>query len=30
VEGAARTVDVSSLGADRFGRGEVVAEHHVV
>jgi sarcosine oxidase subunit beta len=30
VEGGARTVDVSSLGVDRFERGEVVAEHHVV
>jgi sarcosine oxidase, subunit beta len=30
VGGAARTVDVSSLGLERFTRGEVVAEHHVV
>jgi glycine/D-amino acid oxidase-like deaminating enzyme len=30
VEGAARTVDVSSLGLERFIRGEVVPEHHVV
>ena len=30
VEGAARTVDISSLGVDRFGPGEVVAEHYVV
>jgi sarcosine oxidase subunit beta len=30
VEGRARTVDVSSLGLERFERGDVVAEHHVV
>lgn len=30
VEGAARTVDVSSLGLDRFTAGRVVPEHHVV
>jgi sarcosine oxidase subunit beta len=30
VEGAARTVDVSSLGLDRFVEGRVVPEHHVV
>jgi len=30
VEGAARTVDVSSLGLDRFVGGHVVPEHHVV
>jgi sarcosine oxidase subunit beta len=30
VEGAARTVDVSSLGLDRFARGDLVAEAHVV
>jgi sarcosine oxidase subunit beta len=30
VEGAARTVDVSSLGLDRFVEGRVVREHHVV
>ena len=30
VEGAARTVDVSTLGLDRFAAGPVVAEHHVV
>lgn len=30
VEGGARTVDVSSLGLDRFARGPFVAEHHVV
>jgi len=30
VEGAATSVDVSSLGLDRFARGELVLEHHVV
>jgi len=30
VEGAARTVDVSSLGLERFVEGRVVPEHHVV
>src|SRR5439155_19746303 len=30
VGGAARTVDVSSLGLERFTRGQVVPEHHVV
>jgi sarcosine oxidase subunit beta len=30
VEGEAHTVDVSSLGLDRFSRGPVVPEHHVV
>jgi sarcosine oxidase subunit beta len=30
VDGAARTVDISSLGLGRFAAGEVVAEHHVV
>jgi sarcosine oxidase subunit beta len=30
VEGAARTVDVSSLGLDRFVEGRVAPEHHVV
>jgi sarcosine oxidase subunit beta len=30
VEGAAQTVDVSSLGLDRFIEGGVVPEHHVV
>jgi sarcosine oxidase subunit beta len=30
VEGGAHTVDVSSLGLERFARGEVVAEHHVI
>ena len=30
VEGAARTVDISSLGLDRFERGELVMEGHVV
>jgi glycine/D-amino acid oxidase-like deaminating enzyme len=30
VDGAAHTVDVSTLGLDRFARGPVVAEHHVV
>jgi glycine/D-amino acid oxidase-like deaminating enzyme len=30
VEGRARTVDISSLGLERFSRGPVVAEHHVV
>jgi sarcosine oxidase, subunit beta len=30
VGGAARTVDVSSLGLDRFARGDLVAEAHVV
>ena len=30
VDGAARTVDVSSLGLDRFGSGALVAEGHVV
>jgi sarcosine oxidase subunit beta len=30
VDGAARTVDVSSLGLDRFARGDLVAEAHVV
>jgi sarcosine oxidase subunit beta len=29
-EGRARTVDVSSLGLERFSRGPVVPEHHVV
>ena len=28
--GAATTVDVSSLGLDRFASGRVVPEHHVV
>jgi sarcosine oxidase subunit beta len=30
VDGAARTVDISSLGLGRFAAGEVVAERHVV
>ena len=30
VNGAASTVDVSSLGLDRFERGDLVAEHQVV
>ena len=30
VDGAARTVDVSSLGLDRFARDDGVVEHHVV
>ncbi len=30
VDGAARSVDVSSLGLDRFGSGALVAEGHVV
>jgi sarcosine oxidase subunit beta len=30
VEGAARTVDVSTLGLERFARGPVVPEFHVV
>jgi sarcosine oxidase subunit beta len=30
VEGAARSVDVRSLGIDRFARGELVREAHVV
>jgi sarcosine oxidase, subunit beta len=30
VEGQARTVDISSLALERFSRGPVVAEHHVV
>ncbi len=30
VEGAARTVDVSSLGLERFATGQVMPEHHVV
>jgi sarcosine oxidase subunit beta len=30
VAGAARTVDVSSLGLDRFARGDLVPETHVV
>jgi sarcosine oxidase, subunit beta len=30
VDGGARTVDVSSLSLDRFDRGRVVPEHHVV
>ena len=30
VEGRAHTVDVSSLGLERFSRGPVVPEHHVV
>ncbi|HET7236518.1 MAG TPA: FAD-binding oxidoreductase [Actinomycetota bacterium] len=30
VDGEARTVDVSSLGLDRFSRGELVREGHVV
>jgi sarcosine oxidase subunit beta len=30
VEGAARTVDVSGLGLERFGSGELVPEGHVV
>ena len=30
VDGGARTVDVSSLGLDRFARGDLVAEAHVV
>jgi sarcosine oxidase subunit beta len=30
VEGAARTVDVSGLGLERFGSGDLVAESHVV
>lgn len=30
VEGGAHTVDVSSLGLERFSRGPVVPEHHVV
>jgi sarcosine oxidase subunit beta len=30
VDGEARTVDVSSLGLDRFSRGELIREGHVV
>lgn len=30
VEGRARTVDISSLGLDRFARGDLVVESHVV
>jgi glycine/D-amino acid oxidase-like deaminating enzyme len=30
VDGRARTVDISSLALERFSRGPVVAEHHVV
>lgn len=30
VEGRARTVDVSALGFERFARGELIAETHVV
>jgi glycine/D-amino acid oxidase-like deaminating enzyme len=30
VEGRARTVDISALGFDRFARGELVVEGHVV
>ena len=30
VEGGAHTVDVSSLGLERFSRGPLVLEHHVV
>jgi sarcosine oxidase subunit beta len=30
IEGEARTVDISSLALERFSRGPVVAEHHVV
>jgi sarcosine oxidase, subunit beta len=30
VEGAARTVDISSLGLERFSRGESIREGHVV
>ena len=30
VEGEARTVDISTLALERFSRGPVVAEHHVV
>ena len=30
VDGAATSVDVTSLGLDRFARGELVREHHVV
>ena len=30
VEGRARTVDISSLGFDRFARGDLVVEGHVV
>jgi sarcosine oxidase, subunit beta len=30
VDGAAHTVDISSLGLDRFARDDVVIEHHVV
>jgi sarcosine oxidase subunit beta len=30
LEGRTRTVDVSSLGLERFSRGNVVPEHHVV
>jgi sarcosine oxidase subunit beta len=30
VEGGAKTVDVSSLGLERFAGGQVVAEHHVI
>jgi sarcosine oxidase subunit beta len=30
VDGAARTVDVSSLGLGRFDRGDLIAEAHVV
>ncbi len=30
VDGAATSVDVTSLGLDRFARGELVLEHHVV
>jgi len=30
VEGAARSVDITSLGLGRFARGEFIPEHHVV
>jgi sarcosine oxidase subunit beta len=30
LEGRARSVDVSALGLDRFARGELIAERHVV
>jgi sarcosine oxidase subunit beta len=30
VDGGARTVDIASLGLERFATGEVVAERHVV
>jgi hypothetical protein len=30
MQGRASTVDISGLGFDRFGRGELVREGHVV